>query len=253
MELVEGQDLRRILRRQGPLTQGVAAEITRQVCAALDEAHRQGVMHRDLKPENIIVGQTADGPHVKVLDFGIASLADLTSHRLTQTGGVVGTPHYMSPEHCMGQELDGRADVYSLGVTLFEMLTGIVPFDSPTPTAIVVQHVNQQPPPLRSINSSISPAVEAVVLRALAKRREDRPPTAGALAQDLLAAVGGVARAGHPTVLTTPDGSIPQPTLAVETRPTSDLENPSITPSGARPHPSPTGCPFRYCSARYCS
>lgn len=235
MELVEGQNLRDVLRHQGPLTQGAAAEITRQVCAALDEAHRLGIVHRDLKPENIVVQQTPQGPRVKVLDFGIASLADLTLQKLTQTGGIVGTPHYMSPEHCLGEELDGRADVYSLGVTLFEMLTGIVPFNSPTPTAIVVQHVNQPPPPLRSINLSISPPVEAVVLRAMSKRREDRPQTAGTLAQELLAAASGAARASLPTMLTPQSGSISPAVL--ETVPTSDWGNRSVisstTPSGA--------------------
>jgi len=115
-----------------------------------------------------------------VLDFGVASLGDLTAHKLTQSVVVVGTPHYMSPEHCMGEELDGRSDVYSLGIVLFEMLTGAVPFNSPTTSAIVVQHVNQPPPSPRSINLSVTPAVEAVVLRALAKRREDRPATAWA-------------------------------------------------------------------------
>ena len=228
MELVEGQDLRDILRQQGPLTQGAAAEITRQVCAALDEGHRLGIVHRDLKPENIIVEETPQGPRVKVLDFGVASLSDLTSQKLTQTGGIVGTPHYMSPEHCLGEELDGRADDYSLGVTLFEMLTGFVPFNSPTPTAIVVQHVNQAPPPLRSINLSISPAVEAVVLRALAKRREDRPQTAGALAQELLEAAGSASRVNLPTMLTTPSSSAsPPPADAV---PTPALGNRSVTP-----------------------
>ena len=115
-----------------------------------------------------------------MLDFGVASLGDLTAHKLTQSVVVVGTPHYMSPEHCMGEELDGRSDVYSLGIVLFEMLTGAVPFNSPTTSAIVVQHVNQPPPSPRSINLSVTPAVEAVVLRALAKRREDRPATAWA-------------------------------------------------------------------------
>lgn len=192
MELVEGPNLRALIKQQGPLTQGAAAEIIRQVCAALDESHRQGVVHRDLKPENIVVQQTPTGLQVKVLDFGIASLRDLTVSRLTQTGQIMGTPYYMSPEQCVGEELDGRSDIYSLGVVMFEMLTGIVPFNSPTPSAIVVQHVNQQPPSLRALNVSISPAVEAVVLHAMAKRREDRPQTAGVLAQELLAAVSGV-------------------------------------------------------------
>jgi serine/threonine protein kinase len=190
MELAEGESLRRLIEREGTLTEDSAAEIVRQACAALDEAHRQGVVHRDIKPENILVQTTPSGMQVKVLDFGIAALRDITASRLTRTGGVVGTPHYMSPEHCLGEKLDGRSDIYSLGIVIFEMLTGVAPFDSTTPTAIVVQQVNEPPPRLRALNPNVSPAVEAVVLRALEKRREARPQTADELARELMAAVG---------------------------------------------------------------
>jgi len=193
VEYVEGESLRRIIKRQGPLTQSAAAEIVSQVCAALDEAHRLNIVHRDVKPDNIIINTTTSGLRVKVLDFGIAKLCDNSGvGPLTQTGAVVGTPHYMSPEQCLGEELDGRADIYSLGVTLFELLTGVVPFNSPTPTAVVVQHVTQPAPLLRLINITISPAVEAVVQRAMEKRREARPQTAGEMARELVEAVKGV-------------------------------------------------------------
>jgi len=192
MELVEGQSLREIIKQQGPLTQSAAAEVINQVCAALDEAHRQQIVHRDLKPDNIVVKTMLNGLRVKVLDFGIAKLRDLTAGNLTQTGSVMGTPHYMSPEQCLGEELDSRSDIYSLGVVLYEMLIGVVPFNSPTSTAVVVQHVNQAPPSLRAMNLSVSPGVEAVVLHALAKRPEDRPPSAAALANELNAAVSSV-------------------------------------------------------------
>jgi serine/threonine protein kinase len=193
MELVEGLSLRDIIKLQGPLTPTAAAEIFRQACAALDEAHRNNIIHRDIKPDNIMVNSTPAGVTVKVLDFGIAKLRDLatTANNLTQTGSVVGTPHYMSPEQCLGEELDHRSDIYSLGVVLYEALTGILPFNSPTSAAIVVQQVTQLPPPLRSINLSISPFVEAVVLRALEKPRNARPQTAGAMAQELIGAVQG--------------------------------------------------------------
>jgi len=195
MELVEGQGLREIIKRQGPLTPSAAAEVINQVCAALDEAHRQQIVHRDLKPDNIVVKPMLNGLRVKVLDFGIAKLRDLTAGNLTQTGSVMGTPHYMSPEQCLGEELDSRSDIYSLGVVLYEMLIGVVPFNSPTSTAVVVQHVNQAPPSLRTMNLSISPAVEAVVLHALAKKREDRPQSAAALASEMNAAVSSVSSA----------------------------------------------------------
>jgi streptogramin lyase/tRNA A-37 threonylcarbamoyl transferase component Bud32 len=192
MELVEGPNLRSIIKDGGPLSAVLAAEIIEQVCAALAEAHRQHIVHRDLKPANIVVETTPDGPRVKVLDFGIATLsAGATTVNLTQTGTLLGTPAYMSPEQCLGEELDGRSDIYSAGVVLFEMLCGVVPFNSPTATAVIVQHVRDKPPPLRVLNVSVSPAVEAVALRALAKRREDRPQTARALAEELAAAAGG--------------------------------------------------------------
>jgi eukaryotic-like serine/threonine-protein kinase len=189
MELAEGQSLREMIEEHGTLNEATAAEIIRQVCVGLDEAHKGGVIHRDIKPENILVETTPGGFHVKVLDFGIVALRGNAHGRLTQTGTVVGTPHYMSPEQCMGTELDGRSDIYSLGIVLFEMLTGDVPFDSPTPTAIVIQHVNQAPPQLRAKNPKISPAMEAVVLHAMDKRREARPRTAGELAGELIAAI----------------------------------------------------------------
>jgi hypothetical protein len=212
MELAEGVSLRGLIERHGRLAETAAAEIIRQVCEALDEAHRQGIVHRDIKPENILVQTIPGGLQVKVLDFGIAALCDVKAGRLTRAGAVVGTPHYMSPEHCLGEDLDGRSDVYSLGVVLFEMLTGVVPFDSPTLTAIVVKHVNDPPPPPRNLNPRISPAVESVVLRALEKRRDARPQTAGEMARELIAAAGG-ARLGshHPTKVAAPEAVTPAP------------------------------------------
>jgi serine/threonine protein kinase len=189
MELVEGDNLRSIIMKTGQMSQTEATDILVQVCSALDEAHRKGVVHRDLKPENILVQPTSTGRRVKVLDFGIASLRSLTVDKLTHTGSIVGTPHYMSPEQCMGEEVDGRSDIYSLGIILYEMLTGTVPFDSTTPTAIAIQQVNKVPPSLRELNPSVSPQVEAVVMHALMKWPKERPQTASAFAQELLAAV----------------------------------------------------------------
>lgn len=217
MELLEGQSLRQIIKQQGPLSASVAAEITTQVCAALDEAHQRHIIHRDIKPDNIIINSTTAGLRVKVLDFGIAKLRDDVASHLTQTGSVMGTPHYMSPEQCLGEELDSRADIYSMGIVLYEMLCGRVPFNSPISTAVVVQHVNQPPPSLRAINISISPQVEAVVFHALEKQRDARPPTAGALAQELIAAVHSTSVPAqiHATWPQT-SGSLPPPTHVSE-------------------------------------
>ena len=202
MELVEGKSLRRIIKRQGQLSPHAVDEILGQICDALDEAHRNNMIHRDIKPDNIIVNTSPSGLRVKVLDFGIAKLHNISSGMidLTATGSVMGTPQYMSPEQCMDEELDGRSDVYSLGIVLYEALTGRVPFTSTTATAVAVAQVNQKAPPLRSINPSISPVLEAVVMHALEKKREARPQSAGALAQEWHAAVSGVPAAPMPSL-----------------------------------------------------
>jgi serine/threonine protein kinase len=244
MELVEGQSLRRMIKEQGPLLPSVAAEIIAQACAALDEAHRQNIVHRDIKPDNIIVATSAAGLRVKLLDFGIARLRDMsTLGNLTQTGSVMGTPHYMSPEQCLGEELDGRSDIYSLGIVLYEMLAGVVPFNSPTSMAVVVQHVSTSPAPLRVLNVSISPAVESVVMRALEKRREVRPQTAAVLAAELAAAVGGTAQVAVATSVPAGSGLMGAqttpaflPTVQMSTPWSTTLANPQgggLQPGGA--------------------
>jgi serine/threonine protein kinase len=214
MELVEGESLRSIIKQQGPLAPSATAEIVSQVCAALEEAHQRHIVHRDLKPDNIIVTTSQTGLRVKVLDFGIAKLRDLpvTADSLTQTGTVLGTPRYMSPEQCMGEEIDGRSDIYSLGIILYEMLSGVVPFNSTSLTALIMQQVSQPPPSLRAINISITPAIEQVVMWALEKRPEARPQTAGALAQELRNAVNSEVNARSTVrqqVETNPAPSIP--------------------------------------------
>jgi serine/threonine protein kinase len=196
MELVEGQSVREIIRQQGPLTLPAASEIIQQVGFALDEAHRQHIVHRNLKPDSIFVNPTLAGLRVKVLGFEIASLRDTSTVNLSQAGIVIGTPYYMSPEQCLAEELDSRSDIYSLGIILYEMLAGGPPFHSPTSTGVVIQHVNQAPPSLRLRNPLLSPAIEAVVLHALAKRREDRPQTAHALATEFALAAFPEGRAG---------------------------------------------------------
>ncbi|MCA1558050.1 MAG: protein kinase, partial [Acidobacteria bacterium] len=229
MELVEGESLRAMIKRNGPMIPTSAAEILSQACSALDEAHRHGIVHRDIKPDNIFVSRTVGGLRVKVLDFGIAKLKDPVATNLTLTGSVMGTPHYMSPEQCLGEELDHRSDIYSLGIVTYEMLTGRVPFNSPTSTAVVIQHVNHPPPALHLIRSDITPAIESVVLHALEKRREMRPQSAGALASEFTAAVNGVPTINRPAHSYETPVSMP----AQSAEPTLVLRNPTPTPQYA--------------------
>src|SRR6266850_2065915 len=192
MELLEGRTLRDVLAKEAPLDPARAVSLMLQVSAAVAAAHEAGIIHRDLKPANIFVTQNADVPAVvKVLDFGIAKLAadsldEDEPKNLTQVGAMIGTPRYMSPEQCNGLELTPAADVYSLGVILYEMLTGTVPFSGSTPLAIAMKHATDIPQRPREIVFSIPEDLERVVLRALEKRPEDRPANAAAFGDELL-------------------------------------------------------------------
>ncbi len=192
MELLEGRTLREILAKDAPLETARAVSIMLQASAAVAAAHEAGIIHRDLKPANIFITQNADVPAVvKVLDFGIAKLAadsldEDEPKNLTQVGAMIGTPRYMSPEQCNGAELTPAADVYSLGVILYEMLTGMVPFSGSSPLAIAMKHSTDLPQKPREIVFSIPEDLEKVVLRALEKRPEDRPANAAAFRDELL-------------------------------------------------------------------
>jgi serine/threonine protein kinase len=192
MELLEGKTLRDLLAKDGPLDLAHAVSIMLQVSSAVAAAHEAGIIHRDLKPANIFIVQRSDVPSVvKVLDFGIAKLAadsfDEDDHQtLTQVGAMIGTPRYMSPEQCNGSALTPAADVYSLGVILYEMLTGTVPFSGLTPLAIAMRHSTETPRRPSEFIASIPPALEEVVLHALEKQAQDRPPDAEAFGQELL-------------------------------------------------------------------
>jgi serine/threonine-protein kinase len=188
MELLEGRTLREILSREGPIETARAISIMLQASDAVAAAHDAGIIHRDLKPSNILVTQSADQPAlVKVLDFGIAKVTiDEDEADLVQTNSVIGTPRYMSPEQYNGFELRPATDVYSLGVILYEMLTGMAPFTGSTPAEIAQKHANAPPHPPREIVAAIPEDVERVVLHALEKRPEDRPANATEFHQELL-------------------------------------------------------------------
>jgi serine/threonine-protein kinase len=187
MEFLEGVELRQKLYNDKKLSFEEVFYIAQQTCAALDAAHARGIIHRDLKPDNIWLLPSEDGiPRVRVIDFGIAKLrASAEMSQLTKQGMLIGTPFYMSPEQCRGEELDARSDIYSLGVIIYEMLTGNVPFQSSTPIGVLLKHVNEAPPPMYQSRPDIPASVEEVVLRALRKRSEDRQVSAAQLAQEM--------------------------------------------------------------------
>ncbi len=187
MELLTGHSLREelesYLERHATLSPQRVLAIIRPVCQAIHAAHEAGVIHRDLKPDNIILlGANETGEEIiKVVDFGIAKLKERAGSgvsNLTEPGLVMGTPHYMSPEQCRGEELDRASDIYSLGVMIYELLAGHVPFDAPTPSAVIIQHAVDPPPLLRRLRPDIPEEIERVVLKALSKARERRQRTA---------------------------------------------------------------------------
>ena len=185
MEFVKGHPLNEIIEQGGPLIPERVLKIMKQICGALDEAHKQGIIHRDLKPENVILTDRAgETDFVKVLDFGIAARSESADaakeQKLTQQGMVLGTPPYMSPEQFTGKALDSRSDIYSLGVMTYEMLTGKLPFEADTPWQWATQHMTAQPLPFEvtAPESSGSDHMRKAILRALSKNREDRQATA---------------------------------------------------------------------------
>ncbi|HEX7318087.1 MAG TPA: protein kinase [Pyrinomonadaceae bacterium] len=193
MELVRGESLRDILRRDGRLEPARAVSLMRDVCAGVGAAHRRGIVHRDIKPDNIIVtpaDEDRPAESVKVVDFGIAKLRDLAAEgsTLTEAGMMVGTLFYMSPEQCKGEPLDSRADVYSLGAMLHEMLAGAPPFTASNITSLIFKHVGEPPPPLPA-ELPVPSALRAAVLRALSKDPNERQRDASEFAREIQSAL----------------------------------------------------------------
>ena len=222
MEFVDGRPLSAILKTAGPLSAERTADIGAHVAAALGYAHRHGVIHRDVKPGNVLI--TDDG-QVKVTDFGIARAVN-TEESLTQTGAVMGTATYFSPEQAEGMGVDSRSDIYSLGVVLYEMVTGRPPFLGDTPVAVASKHVRDHPPAPRELNPAVPPTFEAVILKAMAKDPAFRYQTAEDLRADLLRfnegrsvlamsdatqAIGAVGGAGATQMMSAVDGAEPLP------------------------------------------
>ncbi|MEU1624062.1 protein kinase [Streptomyces sp. NPDC020096] len=243
MELVDGKPLRQILdedvAQHGAMPTEKALKITGDVLAALAVSHEMGLVHRDIKPGNVML--TKRGV-VKVMDFGIARALQSGVTSMTQTGMVVGTPQYLSPEQALGRGVDARSDLYSVGCMVFELLTGRLPFDGDSPLSVAYQHVQEEPPAPSSINRSLPPAVDALVARALRKNPADRFPTAEAM-QDECERVSSAAK-GTATPLVISEG--PKAHQAAATgHPDSFAVFPNATGDPHTPAPGPVHSPYQ--------
>lgn len=212
MEYVEGRSLKDLISERAPLPPLEAIDISLQICDALEHAHENGVIHRDIKPHNILI--TRNG-RVKVTDFGIAqAVSEVT---MSQSGTMIGSVHYLAPEQARGGVIGATADIYSLGIVLYEMLTGDLPFHGETPVAVALKHLQENPRPVRELNPNVPPALERVVMRTLEKDPARRYPSAAALRSDLLAVRNALADATFATqvlpAIETPDppSTLPKP------------------------------------------
>ncbi|OPX84205.1 MAG: Serine/threonine-protein kinase PrkC [Pelotomaculum sp. PtaB.Bin104] len=180
MEYVEGDNLKNLIRSQGVLPADQAVQIARQVGDALEHAHENNIVHRDVKPQNILI---TSGGRAKLTDFGIARGA--TAATLTQTDTIVGSVHYLSPEQAQGETAGPQSDIYSLGIVLYEMVTGRLPFQGDTPISVAIKHIQDEPVPPSSLNPSINFRLEKIIARAMAKKPSDRYETIGQMAREL--------------------------------------------------------------------
>ena len=206
MEYLDGQDLKAVVKAEKVLPWARARDIALQICAGLAVAHAQGFIHRDLKPDNVyLIRDEAGKEHVKILDFGIAKIMSDEAHDATQTGVLLGTPEYMSPEQAEDKVLDARSDIYALGVILYRMVVGRVPFQSKAFMTVLAKHIQEKPMPPREAapESEITAAQEAVILKCLAKKPEERYQSAEELAAALRAADGGGAKQGRTAIYAT--------------------------------------------------
>ena len=207
MEYVAGRTLRDIVREGRKILPERALEITSDVLGALDYSHRAGIIHRDIKPGNVMLTPTGA---VKVMDFGIARAVSDASSTMTQTAAVVGTAQYLSPEQARGETVDARSDVYSTGCLLYELLTGRPPFVGDSPVAVAYQHVREQAPAPSTLDEDLTPEIDAIVMKALAKSVTDRYPSAAAMKADIDRYLKGLP-VEAPTVAAVAGGPVPAP------------------------------------------
>jgi HAMP domain-containing protein/predicted Ser/Thr protein kinase len=185
MEYLEGVTLKDLIRSKGALPSQIGLSIAKQMCHGLEAAHLQGVVHRDIKPQNVLI--LPETGELKIMDFGIARVSEVKGEAsgLTAAGSVVGTPDYMPPEQVRGEPADFRSDIYSLGVVFFEIFTGALPFTGDTAVTVLLDHIQSPPPPPRTLNPRLAPALEALILRCLEKSPARRYPKVGDILADL--------------------------------------------------------------------
>ncbi|UQX01950.1 protein kinase [Streptomyces sp. RerS4] len=262
MEYVEGNPLGSVLeadvRQYGAMPADKALKVTADVLAALETSHEMGLVHRDIKPGNVMM--TKRGV-VKVMDFGIARAMQSGVTSMTQTGMVVGTPQYLSPEQALGRGVDARSDLYSVGIMLFQLLTGRIPFEADSPLAIAYAHVQEEPVAPSSINRSITPAMDALVARALKKNPNERFPTAAAMRDEVMR-VMQAGQTGAPSIVpgAAAGGSgagvgsavFPPVDSGYQSAPPQSLQQPYQAPHTPAPSPyAPTPAPQQHAQGGY--
>ena len=233
MPLVEGGTLTRLLRGR-PFPPRQTLRVMSQIGGALDYAHSMGFIHRDVKPSNVMLDTEGN---CLLMDFGLAKVV-AGSNQITRAGATLGTPSYMSPEQGRGEKVDGRSDLYALGVMLYEMATGRVPFDADTPIGVIFRHIQDPLPPPRTLNPAIPEPVARVIEKALAKRPDDRYQTAGDMVQALRAALN----AGRPTPARPPARPAPPSRPAPPPQPVKRGQSPTLR---AQRPPAPKIAPLQ--------